>query len=370
MVNWPRSGAMGGAGFQAGIQVQIRVGVLLQQTDENLGHDAPADGPQSRGPCRRSRPPSGCRTTAGPRRPIPDPRRASLRSWFSTSYSWRTFTTLPTIGISTSMRWFVHNWVGVRGVTPISRATCCPEGRPIFLPRRRFRCDSRPRVLVSGSAVVGILNSGSASEASNWRTGRAVGLLPRYVEELAPLNLQPRQQLAVPVQVVVGGRVLEQRHARDRAQERASAVEDVPDGVAGPGDAVAEAVRGHSELDRDEGAPRGVRRLVVLEGDLRGPGRALPCTPSRTWSAPRWRGGTRGSRSTGSATGPAAEPTRTRPTAALRLLRRMSTSLLWNFCIATWSWRMISVWSLRGSAMIAVPSGRPSGSLAGTRGTS
>ena len=98
-------------------------------------------------------------------------------------------------------------------------------------------------------------------------------LLPGRVEELAPLNLQPGQQLAVPVQVVVGGRVLEQRHARDRAQERAGAVENIPDGVAGPGHAVAEAVRGHSELDRDEGAPSWVRRLVVLEGDLRGPGR-------------------------------------------------------------------------------------------------
>ena len=37
--------------------------------------------------------------------------------------------------------------------------------------------------------------------------------------------------------------------------------------------------------------------------------------------------------------------------------RRTSTSRLWNFCMATWSWRMISVWSLRGSAMIAVPLG-------------
>ena len=74
-------------------------------------------------------------------------------------------------------------------------------------------------MLVSGSAVEGILNSGSASDASNWRTGRAVGSGPVRVEELAPLNLQPRQQFAVPVQVVVGRRVLEQRHARDRAKE-------------------------------------------------------------------------------------------------------------------------------------------------------
>ena len=43
MVNWPRAGAMGGAGFQLGCKVQIRVGILLQQTDEDLGHDAPTD---------------------------------------------------------------------------------------------------------------------------------------------------------------------------------------------------------------------------------------------------------------------------------------------------------------------------------------
>ena len=71
------------------------------------------------------------------------------------------------IGIFTSMRWLCHNWALVSGVTPISRATCCPEGRPIFLPRRRFRDESRLRGLLSGSAVVGILNSGSAIVASN-----------------------------------------------------------------------------------------------------------------------------------------------------------------------------------------------------------
>ncbi len=147
---------------------------------------------------------------------------------------------------------------GVSGVTPISRATCCPEGRPIFLPRRRFRWDSRPRVLVSGSAFAGSLNSGSASDASNCRTGRAVGFGAVRVEELAPLDLQPRQQFAVPVQVVVegGSSVLEQGHAGDGAELGAGGVEDVPNGVARSGDAVAEAVRGHSELDRDEGASR------------------------------------------------------------------------------------------------------------------
>ena len=74
----------------------------------------------------------------------------------------------------TWMRWFCDSWALVSGVTPISRATCCPEGRPIFLPRRRFRCASRLEEVVSGSTVEGRLNSGPASEASNWRTGRAV----------------------------------------------------------------------------------------------------------------------------------------------------------------------------------------------------
>ena len=59
-------------------------------------------------------------------------------------------TTLPTMGIRTSMRWFCDSWALVSGVTPISRATCCPEGRPIFLPRRRFRTESRLRGLDVG----------------------------------------------------------------------------------------------------------------------------------------------------------------------------------------------------------------------------
>ena len=129
-----------------------------------------------------------------------------------------------------------------------------------------------------------------------------------------------RQQSRCPFKLLSLGCVLEQRHARDGAESVAGAVEDVPDGVAGPGDAVAEAVRGHRELDRDEGASRGVRRLVVLEVDFRCPGR-IPCTPSPQWSCPRWRAGTRGSRSTGSATGPDAEPTRTPPPGAPRHAR-------------------------------------------------
>ena len=77
-----------------------------------------------------------------------------------------------------------HNWVGVRGVTPISRANRCPDGRPIFLPRRRFRWDSRPRVLASGRAFAGILNSGPASR----RVELAHGPSGRWVE-LALKNL-------------------------------------------------------------------------------------------------------------------------------------------------------------------------------------
>ena len=69
MVNWPRP-ALWVTRASRWAQVQVRVGVLLQQTDENLGHYAPADRPQLAALCRQSRPPSGCRTTAGPRRPF------------------------------------------------------------------------------------------------------------------------------------------------------------------------------------------------------------------------------------------------------------------------------------------------------------
>ena len=93
-----------------------------------------------------------------------------------------------------------------------------------------------------------------------------------------------------PVQVVVGGRLLEQRHAGDGAQDRsAGGVVDIPDGVARSGDAVAEAVRGHRELDRDERAPCGVRRLVVLEVDVRALSR-FPGTPSPSVSVPTMAG--------------------------------------------------------------------------------
>ena len=60
--------------------------------------------------------------------------------------------------------------------------------------------------------------------------------------------------------------------------------------------------------------------------------------------------------STGNATGPAGEPIRTPPT-GVPFLRMRSTSLLWNICMATWIWRTISVWSLRGSAMIGLALG-------------
>ena len=46
MVNLPRAGAMGGAGFQAALKYRYELRSLLQQADEDLGHDAPADGPQ------------------------------------------------------------------------------------------------------------------------------------------------------------------------------------------------------------------------------------------------------------------------------------------------------------------------------------
>ena len=111
-------------------------------------------------------------------------------------------------------------------------------------------------MLVSGRAVCGQLEQRIGQRSVELAHWPGCGRLPRDVEELAPLNLQPGQQLAVPVQVVVGGRVTKQRHAGYTAQEHVVAVENIPDGVAGPGDAVAEAVRGHRELDRDEGAAR------------------------------------------------------------------------------------------------------------------
>ena len=43
MVNCPRTGVTGGCGLPAWAQVQVRVGVLLQQPDKDLGHDPPAD---------------------------------------------------------------------------------------------------------------------------------------------------------------------------------------------------------------------------------------------------------------------------------------------------------------------------------------
>ena len=43
MVNLPLSRRYGRRRLPGGIQVQVRVGVLLQQTHENLGNDAPAD---------------------------------------------------------------------------------------------------------------------------------------------------------------------------------------------------------------------------------------------------------------------------------------------------------------------------------------
>ena len=46
MVNWPRAGAMGGAGFQAAFRYRYELRSRLQQADEDLGDDAPADRPQ------------------------------------------------------------------------------------------------------------------------------------------------------------------------------------------------------------------------------------------------------------------------------------------------------------------------------------
>ena len=166
------------------------------------------------------------------------------------------------------MRWFCDSWALVSGVTPISRATCCPEGRPIFLPRRRFRYESRFSALtVSGSAVGGILNSGSASEASNWRTGRAVRFtVPSVLSHGSLKNLlhwifSRGGNGRGPFKLLSVGARLEQRHARDgdllEGGVSVAGCSDVLDGVAGPGDAVAEAVCGHRELDRDERAPRG-----------------------------------------------------------------------------------------------------------------
>ena len=281
MVNWPLSRRYGWRGLPGGIQVQVRVGVLLQQTDEDLGHDPPADRAQlaaladDLGLLQDVEPQRGLAAPSRIREEVLEALVLPRRTPRGPSPRCRRSGSPPRCGGS------VHNWAVVSGVTPISRATCCPEGRPIFLPRRRFRCDSRPRVLVSGSAVCGQLEQRVGQRSVELAHGPGSRASARAsVEELAPLNLQPGQQLAVPVQVVVGGRVLEQRHARDRAQERVAAVENIPDGVAGSGHAVAEAVRGHSELDRDEGAPRRVRRLVVLDGDLRGPGRTSLYTES------------------------------------------------------------------------------------------
>ena len=43
MVNWPLVRRDGRRGLPTGLQVQIGVGILLQQTDEDLGHDAATD---------------------------------------------------------------------------------------------------------------------------------------------------------------------------------------------------------------------------------------------------------------------------------------------------------------------------------------
>ena len=65
MVNWPLAGAIVGAGFEVA-QEQKRVRSFLRQADEdtweadeNLGHDAPADGQAcGRLPVRRTDPSS------------------------------------------------------------------------------------------------------------------------------------------------------------------------------------------------------------------------------------------------------------------------------------------------------------------------
>ena len=86
---------------------------------------------------RRARPPSGCRTTAGSRPAIPDPRSSVLRLGFSTSLAGGVFTAtlLPTIGMCTGdavVR--VELSVGERGHTHQLRPIAVPTADPSSCP--------------------------------------------------------------------------------------------------------------------------------------------------------------------------------------------------------------------------------------------
>ena len=61
-----------------GCKYRYELGSFCNRPTRTSATMRPPTGPAC-GPCRRSRPPSGCRTTAGPRRPIPDRRRSALR---------------------------------------------------------------------------------------------------------------------------------------------------------------------------------------------------------------------------------------------------------------------------------------------------
>ena len=187
MVNWPLSGAMGVVGFQVGCKYRYELGSFCNRPTRTSATMRPPTGP-TRGPCRRSRPPSGCRTTAGPRRSIPDRAKRSLRLWFSLvvlASRHHCHRRCRQSGFPPRCGGSVHNWALVSGVTPISRATCCPEGRPIFLPRWRFRCDSRPRGLRVGQRRRGQLEQRVGQRSVELAHGPGgAGLVPRLLKNL------------------------------------------------------------------------------------------------------------------------------------------------------------------------------------------
>ena len=220
---------------------------------------------------------------------IPDRRGSSATFVVSSSNFHRRFTafstlSLPTWASSISMRWFSDNSALVSWVTPIIRATCCPEGRPPVLtsaggsaPRAglcatpfRQRRRGQPEQRISQRSVE--LSHGPGCE---WRGSREV-------EELAPLELQPRGH---------------------RAQTRSSCcqwgsssnsgtLETDSDSVSrrlsysslgrcsGAGQCYGRSGTRPPELGRDEGATRSVPRLVVLEVDDGRPVQILSFTAS------------------------------------------------------------------------------------------
>ena len=74
MVNWPLAGAMGVVGFQANSGTGTSWGPSATDRREPRPRCARRRGPAAAlaVPARRARPPSGCRTTAVPRRSIPN----------------------------------------------------------------------------------------------------------------------------------------------------------------------------------------------------------------------------------------------------------------------------------------------------------